>query len=167
MPSWGLKSVHATAESSSFVMILTTAAAASWNRVTVLARPGCGAWPEQEGSQLGDRERIEVGVEAAITRAVETGRDGVVDENRPADLAKRDCAECAARVRTHVVVSGTADREVALLESVGEQEELSQRTVAHWRVASTFGPSGACTSGVYRQAASTTRCEHRTHATIL
>ena len=64
----------------------------AWKRVTVPARPGCGAWPEQEGSQLGDRERIEVGVEAAITGAVETGRDGVVDENRPADLAKRDRA---------------------------------------------------------------------------
>jgi hypothetical protein len=74
---------------------------------------------------------VERGVEAAVARSVEGGRDAVVDEDGAADLAGGGREKPLPRLGAHAVVGGAADGEVTLLEGVGEREDAAERLAVH------------------------------------
>ena len=87
-------------------------------RITVPARPR-GARFEQRVLQLSHRERVEIPVETAVARSVESDGDVVFDEGGLANLADRDCAKGSTRFLAHAIVARSAEGEVTFLERVG------------------------------------------------
>ena len=74
-PSSGLNSARATDDSSSSVITLTTAAMTSLGKRVAMCRRAHAAapGPSSRSFSAGDRQRIEVAVDATIARAFERG----------------------------------------------------------------------------------------------
>ena len=95
-------------------------------------RPGGRSRPKQHVFHLSDREWVEISVETTLSRSFESTGHLVVDQCSPADLAKRESAECATRIFAHPVVARTAYSEVAFFELAGEGEDLLKHAAAYY-----------------------------------
>ena len=77
---------------------------------------------------------------AAIAAALDRVTDSVFDERCSANVRDAFGKECLARVFANGIVPGAADRQVAFLEGVGEDECAAQRLAVQARA---IAPSSA------------------------
>ena len=96
-------------------------------------RPDGGVATEEDGFQLRDREGIEVAVVAAIAAAFDCVADAVIDERGAANIREVRPEECLPRIGANRVVPGAADRQVAFLEGIREDECAAQRLAVQAR----------------------------------
>ncbi len=70
---------------------------------------------------------------SAIAAALDRVADPIIDERRSADVRDVRREERLARILANRVVRGAADRQVAFLEGVGEDECAAQRLAVQAR----------------------------------
>jgi hypothetical protein len=97
------------------------------------ARPGGSIATEEDSFQLRDCEGIEVAVVSAIAAALDRVADPIIDERRSANVRHVRREECLPRIGANRVVPGAADRQVAFLEGIREDECAAQRLAVQAR----------------------------------
>jgi hypothetical protein len=93
-------------------------------------RPCRSSGGEQRVLQLGDRQRIDLGIASAITSAFEGVADAVLDKRRSTDLAGAIREKLLPGVRAQRVVASPAEWQVAFFEGVRKNEGTVQTQVA-------------------------------------
>jgi hypothetical protein len=93
--------------------------------------PSISARVEQHVFELRDRERVELVIEAPVTRLLKGDGQAVIDERRAPYYAERRGEQHPSCICTHAVIGGTADQEVALFEGVREREGSPEFLIVH------------------------------------
>ena len=95
----------------------------------VTANPVGGARRQQVADEIGDGQRVELGLQAPVDGARERVAHAIVYEHGAANLAERGRQQRPPRLVAHGVIARAANQQIPFFEGIGEDQPLLQHPI--------------------------------------